>query len=164
MIALFRINQTTKKLLWNSKKSDQWHQSPKMRITNFTIYYLYQSSAKFSVIRPNLQMKANGLISRLRHFSPKSILLKFYNSFFKSRLRYACQILAKNLLTFSNFHASSSPIFADLRILKLSDLVKLLNIICSYQFCTSNQALMHNLNYSDSHNTRVSVLGLLARA
>ena len=36
------------------------------------------------------------------------------------------------LLTFSNFNASSSPIFLDLKILKMSDLVKLLNIISIY--------------------------------
>ena len=128
--------------------------------------------------------KANGLISKLRHFAPKSILLKFYNSFFESHLRYACQIWAQDpnsckrifklqkqcvrLLTFSNFHASSSPIFLDLRILKLPDLVKLLNIISISSVLTNSapQALIniYSLNqYSDSHNTRGYALGLLVR-
>ena len=82
---------------------------------------------------------ANVLISKLRHFASKSILIKFYYSFFESRLRYACHVWAQNsnscsrifklqkqcvrFLTFSNFQASSSPIFADLKTLKLSDLL-----------------------------------------
>ena len=128
--------------------------------------------------------KANGLISKLRHFAPRSILLNFYYSFFESHLRYACQTWAQNpnsctrifklqkqcvrLLTFSNFHANSSPIFADLRILKLSDLVKLLNIISISNVLTNSapQALINIYNlsqYPDSYNTRGYVLGLLAR-
>ena len=36
--------------------------------------------------------KTNGLISKLRHSAPKSILLQFYYAFFESHMRYACQI------------------------------------------------------------------------
>ena len=128
--------------------------------------------------------KANGLISKLRHFAPKSILLQFYNSFFESHLRYACQIWAQNsnsctrifklqkqcvrLLTFSNFNASSSPIFLDLKILKLPDLVKRLNIISIYNVLAKSlpPALnnIYNLKkYPDFHNTRGNALGLLTR-
>ena len=42
--------------------------------------------------------KANGLISKLRHFAPKSILNKFYYSIFESHLRYACQVWAQNFV------------------------------------------------------------------
>ena len=61
--------------------------------------------------------KANGLISKLRHFAPKSILLQFYNSFFESHLRYACQIWAQN--------SNSSP-----RIFKLQkQCLRLFNLL-----------------------------------
>ena len=105
--------------------------------------------------------KANGLISKLRHFAPRSIVLNFYNSFFDSHLRYACQVWAQNLksprifnlqkqairlITFSNFNAHSSPIFSQLQILKLYDLVKLLNIqLVSLVLSKSSPSALNNI-------------------
>ena len=106
-----------------------------------------------------------------------------YNSFFESHLRYTCQISAhKNgfsrifrlqkqclrLITFSKFNASSSPLFLNLRVLKLPHFVKLLNVclICSVLSKTAPTVLINVYNlkmYTDSHNTRGNSLGLIAR-
>ena len=126
--------------------------------------------------------KTNGLISKLRHFVPRPILLLFYNSFFDSHLRYACQIWAQTncpriyklqkqcirLITFSKFNASSLPIFLELKILKLPDLVKSLNILLIYLILTKSAPTflinLYNLRkYPDYHNTRGNDLGLLSR-
>ena len=127
--------------------------------------------------------KANGLISKLRHFAPRSIVLNFYNSFFDSHLRYACQVWAQNLksprifnlqkqairlITFSNFNAHSSPIFSQLQILKLYDLVKLLNIqLVSLVLSKSSPSALNNIynlqKYPDLHYTRGNALGFLSR-
>lgn len=98
-------------------------------------------------------------------------------------MRYACQIWAQKnnlsrilrlqkqclrLITFSKLNASSSPLFLNLRVLKLPDLVKLLNIclISCILNKTAPTALIdiYNLTmYPDSHNTRGNSLGLLTR-
>ena len=72
------------------------------------------------------------------------------------------------LLTFSNFQVSSTPIFADLKMLKLSDLVEILNVITISNFPSNSvpQSLiiLYDLSYySISHDTRGSILGLLAK-
>ena len=127
--------------------------------------------------------KTNGLISKLRHFAPRSILLSFYNSFFDSHLRYACQIWAQSsisprilklqkqamrLITFSKFNSHTSPIFLHLQILKLNDLVKLLNIqlISSILNKSSPVALCNIYNLQKLphyHFTRGNAYGLLQR-
>ena len=129
--------------------------------------------------------KANGIISKLRHFVPQSVLLSVYYSLFESHLRYACQIWAQNtnlntsrifklqkqscrLLTFSNYLSPSSPLFSQLKILKLNDLVKLLNVTLVYgilnNFLPSKLSEIYNLSrYPETHVTRGKALGLLTR-
>ena len=127
--------------------------------------------------------KANGLISKLRHFAPLSVLLCFYNSFFDCHLRYACQIWAQNskcprifklqkqclrLMTFSKYNAHTSSLFFDLKIVKLYDLIKLNNILLVFLVLTKSAplALINTYNlkkYPDCHNTRGNALGLLMR-
>ena len=92
----------------------------------------------------------NGVISKLRFLVPKPTFMCIFNSLFDSHLRYACQTLVQNinpnsnrifklqkqcvrLLTFSDFNSHSSPLFFQLKILKLADLVKLLNILLIYK-------------------------------
>ena len=72
------------------------------------------------------------------------------------------------LLTFSNFIASSSPIFLNLKILKLPDLVKFLNILSIYNvLAKSSPTTLNNVynlrKYPNFHNTRGNALGLLTR-
>ena len=128
--------------------------------------------------------KTNGLISKLRHSAPKSILLQFYYAFFESHMRYACQIWGQittnctrifrlqkqclRLLTFSNFNFISSALFLELKILKLFDLIKLLNIVQIFQVLSDSapSALINIYNlrkYPDSHLTRGTSMRLLTR-
>lgn len=136
----------------------------------------------FNVLSLKLK-KENGLISKLRHFVLKAILLQIYYSFFDSHLRYACQIWAQNLnctrifklqkqcirlITFSNFDSHTSPLFLNLNILKLSDLVKFLNVILVYQVLNNSapQAIINIYNlkkHPNIHITRGFTQGLLAR-
>ena len=67
----------------------------------------------------------------------------------------------------SKFNASSSPLFLNLRVLKLPDLVKLnVCLICSVLSKTAPTVLINVYNlkmYTGSHNTRGNYLGLIAR-
>ena len=102
--------------------------------------------------------RANGALSRIRHFVNSSILLNIYHSLFGSHLRYGCQLWAQNentatrrvfvlqkcavrLISFSLPRSPSAPIFSSLKILTLFDLVKLLNILLIYQFLNSSLPL-----------------------
>ena len=126
--------------------------------------------------------KANGIISKLRHFVSRSVLLQIYFAFFDSHMRYACQVWGNSpclrifrlqkqcmrLITFSEYRAPSSNLFRNLGILKLPDLVKLLNVTNIHRILTNSAhpALIntYNLNrYPSCHNTRGNLLGLLTR-
>ena len=95
--------------------------------------------------------RANGIISKLRHYVATKTLINIYYALFHSHLRYGCQLWgltnnttskpifilqkkAMRLITFNNFQCPSSPLFSDLKILKLFDLVKCLNIFFVHNF------------------------------
>ena len=127
--------------------------------------------------------KANGIISKLRHVIPKAVLLQLYYSFFDSHLRYACQVWGQDtkclrifklqkqcmrLITFSRFNSPSSSLFSELKVLKFSDSIKLLNISLLHEVLSNStpSALTNTYNikkYPDLHNTRGNKLGLLTR-
>ena len=81
--------------------------------------------------------RANGALSRIRHFVDSSILLGIYHSLFGSHLRYGCQLWAQNentarrvfilqkcairIISFSLPRTPSAPIFNSLNILTLFD-------------------------------------------
>ena len=94
--------------------------------------------------------KANGVLAKLRHYMPESILKLVYYAIFNSHLTYCCQIWGQNvpnvsssllkriktlqktalrLMSFSNFKAHSSPLFSYFDILKFSEIVKLQNVL-----------------------------------
>jgi len=89
--------------------------------------------------------RANGIISKLRHYVTTKTLVNIYYALFHSHLQYGCQLWgltdnttskpifillkkALRLITFNNSRCPSSPLFSDLKILKIFDLVKCLNI------------------------------------
>ena len=74
--------------------------------------------------------RANGALSKLRHYIPQSVLLNIYHALFSSHMRYNCQaygltnnyiskriyVLQKaavRITTFSSFRAHSSPFLQD---------------------------------------------------
>ena len=89
--------------------------------------------------------RANTLLALSRHYLPSSLLKQIYYSQFHSHLSYGCQVWgqtpalisqttilqkkAVRLMTFSPVDAPSSPIFKELKILKLNDIITTNNII-----------------------------------
>jgi len=76
-----------------------------------------------------------GLLSKLRHYVPLQTLKGIYHALCNSHLRYSCQSwafcgtsISHRIqlfdMKFSEFHAPSSPLFFELKILKVLDLLK----------------------------------------
>ena len=94
--------------------------------------------------------RANGILSKARHYVPLNYLRSIYYSIFSSLLIYGAQIWSQNLdsvakvsvlqkkavriMTFSDFRAHSLPIFKDLKILRFHDHVTLLNCLFVYDY------------------------------
>lgn len=128
---------------------------------------------------------ANGAISRLRYYVPRSTLIQIYYALFFSHLNYACQIWGQTfnynverifvlqkkclrLITFSDYNSPSNGLFIDLNLLKIRDLIKLRNVLLVQQIlnkdCPSTVSSIFSLNYyQHGHVTRSSTNGLLSR-
>ena len=128
---------------------------------------------------------ANGALSKIRHVASESVLKSVFNSLFMSHLSYGCQTWAQNtnlntsriyklqksatrILTFSDFHAHSEPLFRQLNVLKISELVRLRNLILIYEAlnktCPNDIIDTLNLNYyNNSHITRGKTSRLLSK-
>ena len=92
--------------------------------------------------------RANNLISISRHYIPKNLLSQIYYGQFFSHLTYGCQLWGGNdntisktftlqkkaicLIAFKDSHEPSSPLFKELKMLKLSDIIKLNNILFTH--------------------------------
>ena len=88
--------------------------------------------------------RTNGIISKLRHFLPQPTMIQIYHALFQSHLNYSLQVWAQNLpktnrlqklqksalrlITFSAPFTPSLPIFRQLKISNINDLVFLCNI------------------------------------
>ena len=128
---------------------------------------------------------ANGALSKIRHVANKSVLCSVFNSLFMSHLSYGCQSWAQNInlntsriyklqksatriLTFSDFQAHSDPLFKELKILKISQLVNLRNLVLVHEAlnksCPRDIINTFNLKYyNNSHITRGNTSRLLAK-
>ena len=99
--------------------------------------------------------RANGALSKLRHFVPTQILLNIYHAIFSSHFRYASQIwglcdnsvthriqtlqnTAIRLITFNGPRVSATPLYAELGILKAFDQVKVMNILHIHKYLNGN--------------------------
>ena len=131
----------------------------------------------------NKLKRANGALSKLRHYVPLKSLLNIYHAIFASHIRYGCQIwglcdnttthriltlqkTALRLITFSEPRSPSSPIFSELGILKFFDQVEVLNILLVHQHLNRKLPLdsLETLNFNQIHHsagTRGNSLGLL---
>ena len=90
--------------------------------------------------------KANNLIAISRHYLSQELLLQIYYGQFYSHLTYGCQLWghsqidqtitlqkkAVRLMTFSHFQAHTSPLFKQLKLLKLPDIISSNNIIFTH--------------------------------
>jgi hypothetical protein len=92
--------------------------------------------------------RTNNLIALSRHYLPKKLMMEIYCGQFYSHLNYGCQLLGQNenaitqtitlqkkavrLLSFSHFQEHASPLFKNLKLLKLTDIVKQNNMIFTH--------------------------------
>ena len=112
--------------------------------------------------------RANGAISKLRHYVPFNILLNIYHAIFASHVRYASQLwalcdntvthriltlqnTALRLMTFSEPRTSATPLFSQLELLKLFDQVKVMNILFIQNFLKGNlpSDVLSTLNFDE---------------
>ena len=135
-----------------------------------------------SSIASKLQ-RANGVLSKIRHYVPLKSLVNIYHGIFASHIRYASQLwglydnaithriltlqkTALRLITFSHPRSPSSPIFGELKLLKFFDLVEVLNILLVHQYLNLNlpSDSLSTLSFDKiqhSFGTRGNMLGLL---
>ena len=95
--------------------------------------------------------RANGILSKSRHFVSPKLLKNIYYAIFSSHLTYGSQIWGQNIntyidnisiiqknavriITFAEFNAHTDPIFKKLRILKIKDHITLQNCLLVYDF------------------------------
>ena len=129
--------------------------------------------------------RANGALSKIRHYVPIDILLGIYHAIFDSHLRYACQLWAQSetvntrrvlilqkyalrILSFSPPRTPSAPIFKTFKILTIFDLVKTLNILFVHQHLNLNLPpdLCNSITFDEidhNYSTRCQSLGLIKR-
>ena len=104
--------------------------------------------------------RANNLIAISRHYVPKDLLMQIYYGQFYSHINYGCQLWGQNenatektvalqkkairLLSFAHYQEESSPLFKNLNLLKLSDIVKQNNIIFTHNSINSNTPRIFN--------------------
>ena len=98
--------------------------------------------------------RANGMLSKVRHYVPKTELKSIYHAIFASHLRYGCQIWAlenttqvkrienlqnraMRIINFEEYRAPSDPIYFEHQLLKLCDMVRLNNCLLVHDFLTN---------------------------
>ena len=117
----------------------------------FDEHLTFQNHIK--ILNPKLK-RANNLLAISRHYLPKHLLLQIYFGQFYSHLSYGCQLWGQNenyiaktitlqkkatrLLSFAHYQAHSDPLFKELKLLKLTDLVKMQNIIFTHNTLNEN--------------------------
>ena len=127
--------------------------------------------------------RANGVLSKLRHFMPQQSVLNVYHALFASHMRYACQVwglcdnhithrvavlqnIACRLMTFSEPRTSATPLYRELGILKFFDQVKVQNTLFIHSYLSSQlpQDSLINLSFrklNHRYGTRGNTMGLL---
>ena len=127
--------------------------------------------------------RANGMLSRARHYINSTNLKSLYHAIFSSHLTYSLQVWGqsqnthnKNIfklqnrairtISFSGYQDDCNPLYTSLNILKLEDHRKLLNCLLVHdslnkQTPTSLQTYFKQASESHLINTRGSQLGCL---
>ncbi len=95
--------------------------------------------------------RANGILSKLRYNAPIETCIQVYYAIFYSHLIYGCNIwglssdenlktielLQKKclrIITFSDFNTHTNPLFIDLKLLKVRDIIKSQQLKLGYEF------------------------------
>ena len=108
-------------------------------------YHINQLSTKLS--------RANGMLSKIRHFATPSLLKSIYHAIFASHMRYGCIVWGQNgsplrskicnlqnkalrLMCFADIFDKTKPLFVKMDLLQFTDIVLLENILFSHAFVT----------------------------
>ena len=103
-----------------------------------------------------------GIISRIRHYVPRSTLVLLYNTLILPHLSYCLEIWGNTyrtllepliilqkklarLITFSDYQTHSAPLFNQLRILDIHKLCKFQT--CMFVYDLQNNRYAHNINH-----------------
>ena len=95
--------------------------------------------------------RANGMLTKIRHYVPATELSSIYHAIFSSHMIYGSQVWGQTndthtekvfklqhrairTISFSDFHADPNPIYKALKVLKLGDLITLQNILFVHDF------------------------------
>ena len=128
--------------------------------------------------------RANGLLSKIRHYVPKNELISIYHALFASHLSYGAQIWGQQknshtdvisklqnrairIINFEDQFADPNPLFKRDKILKVSDLVKLKNVLLIHDLLNKSLPLCFSNDFTKLENayksvrTRNSSLGCL---
>ena len=107
------------------------------------------------ILTLNAKLKrANNLLATSRHYIPKALLLQIYYGQFFSHLTYGCQLWGQHLnpnsptfvlqkkavrlINFANYQAHTDPIFKELKILKVMDIIKMRNVLFVHNILNCN--------------------------
>ena len=113
------------------------------------------------------------MLCKARHYIPIEELKTLYYAIFSSHLVYGCQVWGQNkdiytdkvfklqnramrIISFSDFHASSSPIYKVMKILKLEDFITLQNCLFVHDFLNKKLPVCFN-SYFQSANKLHSI-------
>ena len=104
--------------------------------------------------------RANNFIAISRHYISRNLMIQVYYGKFHSHLTYGCQLWGQNknqikktivlqnkavrLITFSDHLAHTNPLFRELNILKLSDIVTMHNIIFTHNTLNNKSPALFN--------------------
>jgi len=131
-------------------------------------FHILQLSKKLS--------RANGILSKLRHNAPIETCLQVYYAIFYPHLIYSCniwgltseenikkiEVLQKKclrIMTFSDFNSHTNPLFNNLNLLKVRDIIKMHQLTLVYSFYNNllptelNKLFVLDSNIHD-HGTR----------
>jgi hypothetical protein len=128
----------------------------------------------------NKVSKTVAMLSRARHFVPKFCLIILYKCLIQSKLSYCncvcehtydkhlkrllkLQKKALRLITFSSYGTHSSPLFSELKLLKIEDLIHFKSCVFIYQSLNAKLGQICNnlFEYMPSSSRRSSCLSLL---
>jgi len=126
--------------------------------------------------------RANGILCKLRHLVPRDTLISVYFALFYSHLTYCAQIWGQpvslyvrrisglqnsvvQIICFADFNAPVEPLYAELGLLKFTDIIHLHNVSFLHSLYHSKlpppQLDTFAVDFSHAYNTRASVRGLI---
>ena len=99
--------------------------------------------------------RANGMLSKIRHYLPKKELKSIYYAIFNSHMISGCQIWgqtqnvhnnkisllqnrALRIINFKDFRADANPLYKDTNVLKLQSLVSVNNCLFVHDYLTNS--------------------------